>query len=108
MRKQEQIQLILSEVDFKRIQKVMTTLDWKWDIEGKGKVVPSVTELRDVAELCLQKVANSKDESTTFSAGGFEAEKIENTLELRFIIERVNPLSHVLNPDAKNELARKA
>lgn len=107
MKYKEQIRIILSECDFKTIHSVMTFLSWKWSYNGEEKKIPSVADLRSVSEYCLNQVANSDDKSAIYSAGGFEAEKIENTLELRFVLDRVNPLSHLLNPDAKNELARK-
>lgn len=113
MRKQEQIQTILNEFDFVKIHSAMTHLKWLWTYDnGEGnppvKKIPALEDLKDIAEHCLNQVANSQDNSATFYAGGFEAEKIENILELRFILDRVNPLSQLLNTDAADELARKA
>lgn len=108
MKYKEQIKHIMADCDFKRIHSVMSFLGWKWAYSNGEKKVPPVADLMSIAEDCLNKVATSEENSATCSVGGFEAEKIEGTLELRFILDRVNPLSHLLNPDAKNELARKA
>lgn len=107
MKYKEQIKIILTDFDFKKIHSVMTFLNMKWDYKNEDSKVPSITDLKSLSEYCLNQVANSDDKSAIFSAGGFEAEKIENTLELRFVLDRVNPLSYLLNPETKNELARK-
>lgn len=108
MRKQEQINHILSEFDFQKVHKMMTSVNWQWSYDNNEKKVPSISDLRQVAELCLNKVASSTEENDTFAAGGFVAEKIQNMLELSFVPEKVNIFRQILNKDAKNELARKA
>jgi hypothetical protein len=109
MKNKEQIKHILADFNFKRIHSVMTFLDWKWNFNNKEIKVPEVKDLISIATHCLNEVSNSEDSSALCTMGGFEAEKIEGTLELRFILERVNPLSPILNPDARNNnLARKA
>jgi len=108
MRNKEQIKLIMNDFDFKKIHSTMKFLNWKWSYENGEKKVPTVSDLISVAEFCLNKVANSTDDSTTFNVGGFEADKKDNMLELRFILEKVNPLSSLFNPDTKNELERKS
>jgi hypothetical protein len=107
MKSKEQIKIILADCDFKLIHSVMNFLNWKWTYSNGEKKVPPVADLISIAEDCLNNVADSEDKSATCSVGGFEAEKIEGILELRFNIERVNPLS-ILNSDAKqNKLVRK-
>ena len=109
MKNKVQIKHILADFNFKQIQSVMTFLGWKWNFDNKETRVPDVQELVSVATHCLNEVSSSSDSSALCAMGGFEAEKIEGTLELRFILERVNPLSSILNPDARNnQLARKA
>lgn len=108
MRKQEQIKHIMSDFNFEKIHSVMKFLDWKWSYENGDKKIPTIDDLKSVAEHCLSQVSDSEDESSLFSAGGFEAEKIQNTLELRFILDKVNPLEKILNVNAKNDLARKS
>jgi hypothetical protein len=108
MRKQEQIKHIMSDFDFNKIHSVMKFLDWKWSYENGDKKTPNVDDLKSIAEHCLNQVSDSEDEISVCSAGGFEAEKIENTLELRFILDKVNPLEKLLNLNAKNDLARKS
>jgi len=108
MRNREQIKIIMSDFDFKKVHLAMKALDWKWTYENEKKKVPPVEDLISIAEHCLNNLANSKNRNATLNIGGFEAEKAEGILELRFILEKVNPLSHIFNPDAKNELARKS
>lgn len=96
----------MQDCDFAGIQKAMAAMNIGWTYDT-GKQVPSVSDLRSIAEQCLNKVAYSKEDST-YSCGGFEAERLNNILELRFVLERVNPLKTLLNTDAKNELERKA
>lgn len=107
MRKQEQIKHIMNDFDFAKVHSVMKFLDWKWSYDTGEKKTPNIDDLKSIAEHCLTQVSNSEDESAVCSAGGFEAEQIQGTLELRFILDKVNPLSTLLNLDAKNELARK-
>jgi len=106
MKYKEQIKCIMQDCDFAGIQKAMIAMNIGWTYEN-GKQTPSISDLKSIAEQCLNKVAYSKEEST-YSCGGFEAEKINNILELRFVLERISPLKILLNPDAKDELARKA
>lgn len=107
MKYKEQINHILADCNFKMIHSVMESQNWKWSYSDGTKKIPPVDDLRSIAEHCLKKAAESLDDSSTCSVGGFEAVKIEKTLELRFNLVVVNPLSHLLNIDAKNELAGK-
>lgn len=104
----EQFTMILDDFNFKEIHEVMTFLGWKWKPKNAPATIPTLEELKQVATDCLYKVANSEEESVIISMGPFEAQKIENTLELSFILQRVNPLNTLLNPAEHNELARKA
>jgi hypothetical protein len=113
MRKEEQIKIIMNEFDFNAVHSTLTHLKRTWSFEiGENKEpvkkIPTIADLKSIAEHCLNKVADSKESSAIFFICGFQAEKIENTLELCFILDRVNPLSQLLNTGAKNELARKS
>lgn len=96
-RQKEQIEIILDGIDFKKIHSVMKFLNWEWKIQNNESKVPDISELKSTAEFCLNKVANSNDEIAHFETGGFEADKIENVLELRFVLEKANPLASILN-----------
>lgn len=105
MKYKEQIKMIMQDCDFAGIQKAMTALNICWTYDN-GKQIPSVSDLKSIAEQCLNKVAYSQEDST-YSCGGFEAERMNNILELRFVLERVSPLKTLLNNE-KNKLEGKA
>jgi len=92
----EQRDIILNDFDFKKVKKVMTSLDWVWVDENQMKYHPTIDDLRKVAGFCLDNVIKSKDEEGIYCAGGFEALKINGVLELRFIVEMNNSLSKIL------------
>lgn len=92
--KQEQIENILKDINLKKIQSVMEHLEWTWmDSDTGEKRVPNVNELAVAAEHCMLKAINS--EHGIFNSGGFECEIINGAIELRFVIEKVNPLSRI-------------
>lgn len=91
----EQRDIILNDFDFKKVKKVMTSLDWVWVDENQMKYQPTVDDLRKVAGFCLDNVIKSKDEECVYCAGGFEALKIENQIELRFVVEQKNYISEM-------------
>lgn len=92
----EQRDIILSDFDFKKVKKAMTSLDWNWIDENQMKYSPTIEDIVKVAEFCLDNVIKSKDKEDTYCAGGFEALKINGVLELRFVIEKNNTLSKIL------------
>ena len=102
MKKEEQINIILNDFDFNKIHSVMKFLDWRYIYSGNTRKVPSQDDIRNIARTCLEKVAYSKDEIDNFALGGFVADKIENILELSFVIEKSNPLSHILGQNKKS------
>lgn len=104
----EQVVMILEDFNFKEIHDVMAFLGWKWKNSNTPDSVPLIEELKSVAEMCLTKAAESSDETAICAIGPFEAEKIQNTLQLTFVLQRINPLSQLLNPQPKDELARKS
>jgi len=92
----EQKMMILKDFDFKRVEKVMKSLDWDWVGEGGIKYTPTISDLTRVADICLTSVIESKEKEDTYSIGGFESVKINGVLELRFIVEMNNSLSKIL------------
>lgn len=104
IRHEEQIQMILKDFDFKTIHDTMLFLNRKWNYPNKPAATPTLEELKQIAFGCLQNVTLSTDETAIFSTGGFEAEKMEGMLQLTFVLERVNPLKALLNPE-QNEVA---
>jgi hypothetical protein len=96
MRTQEQINLVINTFDFKKVQKVLEFLQIKWSFKNETARIPSVEEVTKVGENCLKKLSEIEDNSALVSVGGFEAEKIEGTFELRFVLERANPLAQLL------------
>jgi hypothetical protein len=91
----EQKEMILEDFDFKKVEKVMKSLNWEWMGEGDIKYTPTISDLNRVADICLTKVIESKEKEDTYSIGGFESVKINGVLELRFIVEICNPLSKI-------------
>jgi len=109
MKYKEQIKCIMQDFNFVGLNKAMTAMNIGWSYES-GNQIPSVSDLKSIAERCLNNAAYSKNESSEYAIGGFEATKINNVLELRFVIERVSTLKFLLNPDVneKDKLAGKA
>ena len=92
----EQRMMILKDFDFKRVEKVMKSLNWDWVGEGGIKYTPTISDLTRVADICLTSVIESKEKEDTYSIGGFESVKINGVSELRFIVEMNNSLSKIL------------
>lgn len=91
----EQKEIILADFDFKKVERAMKSLSWEWIDENQMKYSPTIDDLTKVANFCLEKVILSKEKEDTYSMGGFEALKIDGVIELRFIIEKNNTLSHL-------------
>ena len=83
MSRQDYVEEILRQFDFKKVHKVMTVLDWTW---GDHERVPTVGELRDCArELLTCCLKQGKGFSCT---GGFWAILDEDgELTLQFVLE---------------------
>jgi hypothetical protein len=71
---EEQIALVINVFDFDRVLKIIVATDSKWMI-GNKKRIPTISELKGVAESCLKKVCDSDKASYFCSKGGFRAEK---------------------------------
>jgi len=92
IQKEEQIEIILNDVDLKKIHKVMKALNWTWkDSNTDEKRIPNIEELKVAAEFCMNKAWESEDK--IFQMGGFEAEVIKGAIGLKFIVEDCNPLA---------------
>jgi hypothetical protein len=92
----EQKMMILQDFDFKKVERVMKSLEWEWIGEGGIKYTPTISDLTRVADMCLSNVIKSKEKEDTYSIGGFESIKMNGVLELRFIVEMNNSLSNIL------------
>lgn len=103
----EQIEILLEDFNFENVQTILTVLKRPWKQGSDIPKIPSIEEIKNMAEHCLLQVANSSDPSAYYEIYGLEAEKIEGAFELRFVPERVNTLKPLQTPDFKNELARK-
>ena len=76
---QNQIDEIMDNFDFDRVQKMMAATDWTWHTD-EGSRMPSQPELREVARSCLRTVAER--ECFLVGTGGFTAINREGCLSL--------------------------
>jgi len=91
--RKEQITIIIKQMDFNKIQSVMEFLGWTWKCDVEGRRTPTPQELKIAAVHCINQAWKSEDK--IYNSGGFECEIINDTIELRFVIERANPLSEM-------------
>jgi len=87
---EEQIELNLKCIDFDKIRSVMEHLGWTWNGEER---VPSKKELIVAAKACMENACYS--ENGYSKNGGFETTIIEGTIEIKFILDRSNPLKQL-------------
>lgn len=80
------IKSALEQLDFDRIHKVMTALDWKWLRDGYTSV-PSRKSIKDGANL-LAKQLMMADEYTHTATGGFEVDtdKERSFVRISFVL----------------------
>jgi len=76
---QNQIDEIMDNFEFDRVQKMMTSIDWTWYTDGESKI-PSQPELREAARSCLRTVAEK--DCFMVGSGGFTAINREGCLSL--------------------------
>lgn len=99
MKLKEQKEIILKDFDFDKVEKVMTALGWKW-IDGGAhsnlEYQPNIVDLKRVAEHCIDSVIANDQDDDVCSVGGFEAIKLNGMLELRFVIDKANPLESLM------------
>jgi len=91
--REEQIKFIIEQMDFDKINKVMDFLGWTWRCDAEGRRTPTAKELKIAAVHCINQAWDSEDK--IYNSGGFECEVINGIIELKFVIERVNPLSEI-------------
>lgn len=87
----KQVEDLLDEFDFHRVQKAMEALEWNY-YDSIDKI-PSIGELRRMARGLLNRAYTSPDSPTYFiSSGGFEAVRYmyvgDNTkyITLKFVV----------------------
>ena len=70
----KEVETILDDFDFYRVQKAMQALNWTW--ASTGAEVPDIGDLRRVARQLLNQVYVALDVQDEFSVatGGFKAE----------------------------------
>jgi len=88
---QEQIEDIISQMDWEMIHKVMVSLNWEY----WGKGIPSIEVLQDTARYVL----NQAVEKGEYDGGGFLARKVDITdgyyLELHFAIDAASSFNYL-------------
>lgn len=105
----EQVTMIMDQFDFEEVGKVMEFVNWPLrPTPSMPSFKPNVDYLKNLAMDCLNKAVDSEDESVSIECGPFEANKEGGLLELKFVVQKLNPLAALLNPERKDELARKA
>lgn len=82
-----QIESIINEIDFKKINSVMTFLDWKWGMNDAH--IPNIDELKEEAIRLLEiaKKYRNEKEGGFVMCGGFKATASKAGFTLEFIIE---------------------
>lgn len=106
--KQNQREAMIAEVmegfDFEQVHRVMTVLDWKWNIGHDEMVVPSIYRLMKKAERMLREVSKYEDKQRhEIATAGFRAVFDENEdLELRFEIETSSSYSADYDEDGNS------
>lgn len=95
----EQISTIINKFDFNQVHEVMKFLNIKFKIDNQQARILSERELKKIAIECLNKVAESNDINSSIGLYGFEADKISDFVELRYVLQRINPLQNLLNPE---------
>ncbi len=87
LNKQNQIQEILDNFDFNKVQSVMQHLNWKWSMGPNNYAIPTIENLVDMATQLLKDAEAASDDPFIVGCGGFEAEKSGGDLNLKFVIE---------------------
>jgi hypothetical protein len=86
----EQIQEIINEFDFEKVNKTMIALDWIWAGSKTHNSIPSIYELKQEAKRLLKDAAEGMLKHDTdyyfVSTGGFCATSSELGLKLEFIV----------------------
>jgi len=84
--KEQHINYILDNFDFVRVNRVMTSLEWKWFDAKFG--IPTIDELKSQAVRMLNDICDSDaNNGDSISTGGFKVIMRNDYLELEFILE---------------------
>ena len=86
---------IMEEFDFRKVQRVMKMLDWKWSQDVGERRVPSLDEMKTHVEVLMNSAIRNKrgaeDKNVYVSSGGFKVTINEyNRMSLEFVVERYN------------------
>lgn len=89
-----QVESIIQNFDFDKIQKVMSLMDWHWYTKN-GFRVPSLEEIKSTAARLLSEAlhyAKNSESPAIFSCGDFKAEVdlAKEVIELSFIVESLS------------------
>jgi len=76
-----QIEEIMCNFDFDRVEKAMIALDWKWGLPGE------VPELCEIKEHAIERMKTAIDIGGGASSGGLRAIYEEGMLTLTFVLE---------------------
>lgn len=101
IKKEEHIQFIIDNFDFKKVSKVMHFLDWTWFDSNKP---PTIDRLKEIAKKLLNDAYYSEN-GYVISTGGFKATKLEDFLKLEFVIKEKD--SEILNHGDRYERLKK-
>ena len=99
--KDEHVEFIIKNFNFKKVKKVMDFLKWEWTSVG----VPSIPQLKKEATNLLYLVCDLDGEGYYVSCGGFKATRYSDSIELSFNVDDYD--SEVLNHGAFYEKAKK-
>ena len=94
MTKEYQIEIILSEINWDKIHRTMTFLNWGYhNFNENNTSIPTIEELKIKGRKLLEDVWNRELDDEIYislSCGGFEAEKVEiddlKILSLKFVL----------------------
>lgn len=86
----EQKQEIMDNFDWARVHKTMKLLKWTWATSAQKNRIPSIAEIKRVAEDHLMSLYTSEyfvnEEDCSSSSGGFSARKENGYLSLSFVV----------------------
>lgn len=79
-----QIEQIMDEFDFDRVQRIMTKVNWTWGGPDKDAEIPNGNELRKCAKDLLKAVVNQN--LLSIGTGGFCAIKIQSDKTVKLML----------------------
>ena len=86
IKKEDHINAIIKNFDFKKVEKVMTFLKWDWVMINKGFSIPNLSDLKKEARRLLNELADSDDDTIWIASGGLKASKGYDSLVLEFVV----------------------